>query len=363
MRRRRVVQFDLTQTVSSWFKDLFGEPPCLGIDLGSANARIYLQGKGIVNKQKVYLVKNNKTGEFIVDGDEAYEMLGKTPPNLEIISPIEKGRISDFDAVLYFMQKAVQKALEPYRKNLNLQRFNLLFSVPLGLTEVEEMAVVEVGKKIGAREVFLVETPLATGFGLKAPVMSNVGTFLVDIGGGTTEVSLVSLGGVVQYKILKSGGSEYNQALINYLRLRYGLLVGYKTAEELKLILGSVLKDDSDQVEISGRSMESGMPRTIKIKKKVLFEPLYPYFGQILDTIREVIEETPPELIKDIRNQGVILSGMSSNFVDLDSYLARELKLKVSVSSEPEYSVIRGLGWLIEHPEVLKKVMIKFAKF
>ena len=363
MRRRRGYQIDVKQSLSSWFKDLFGTPPFVGVDLGSTNVRVYLEGKGIVNKQKLYIVKNTKNNEFIIAGDEAYEMLGKTPPNLEIINPIEKGRVSDFDAVLFFMQKTIETALEPYYKNHFLQRFNLLFAVPLGLTEVEEMAVVEVGKKVGAREVFLVETPLAAGFGLRAPVMENQGTFLVDIGGGTTEVSLISLGGVVLYRILKSGGNDFDQALINYLRLRYGILIGQKTAQDLKLVLGSVLTDSQDQVEVAGRSMETGMPRSIKIKKKVLFEPLYPYFGQILDLIREAIEETPPELIKDVRTQGIILSGMSSNFVDLDTYLSRELKLKVSVSTEPEYSVIRGLGWLIEHREVLGKVMIKFAKF
>jgi rod shape-determining protein MreB len=363
MRRRRTQQFNFKEFISGFFKDLFGKPPFLGVDLGSSNIRIYLQGKGIVNSQKVYLVKNLKTNDFVVSGDEAYEMLGKTPPNLSVIAPIEKGRVSDFDAVQFFLQKAINKAIEPYYKNQLLTRFNLLFAVPLGLTEVEEMAVVEVGKKIGAKEVFLVETPLAAGFGLKAPVMENTGTFLADIGGGTTEISLISLGGVVLSKILASGGKDYNQALINYLRLRYGLLIGEKTAEDLKLVLGSIINESTDLVEVSGRSIETGMPRTLKIKKKVLFEPLYPYFGQIMDLVREAIEETPPELIKDIYSHGLIITGMSANFIDLDSYMAKELKLKVTTASEPEYSVIRGLGWLIEHPEVLSKVMIKFSKF
>lgn len=363
MRRRHASQIDLKQIISVWFNDLFGTPPLLGVDLGSTNVRIYLQDKGIINKQKVYIVKNIKTGEFVVAGDEAYSMLGKTPPNLVVLNPIDRGRVSDFDAVLFFLQKAIQKSLEPYYKNQLLTRFNLLFAVPLGLTEVEEMAVVEVGKKVGAKEVFLVETPLAAGFGLKAPIMENIGTFLVDIGGGTTEVSLISLGGVVLYKVLLAGGADFNEALINYLRLRYGILVGGRTAEDLKLLLGSVITDSNDVVEISGRSLETGMPRTIKIKKKVLYEPLYPYFGQIMDLVREAIEETPPELIKDVRTHGIILSGMSANFLDLDTYLAKELNLKVSLSAEPEFNVIRGLGWLIEHPQVLETVMIKFAKF
>lgn len=362
MRRRRS-DLDFNQIIGGWLKDLFGKAPFLGVDLGSTNVRIYLEDKGIVSRQKVYIVKNIKTNEYVVSGDEAYDMLGKTPPNLDVTNPIERGRVSDFDAVLFFMQKAISKALEPYHKNQMVSRFNLLFAVPLGLTEVEEMAIVEVGKKAGAKEVLLVETPIAAGFGLKAPVMENTGTFLVDIGGGTTEVSLISLGGVVLSKILPSGGSDYNQSLINYLRLRYGLLIGQKTAEDLKLVLGSIVNENNDLVEISGRSMETGMPRTLKIKKKVLFEPLYPYFGQIMDIIKEAIEETPPELIKDVRSYGIILSGMSANFVDLDSYLRRELKLKVTVSKGPEYSVIRGLGWLIEHPEVLAKISIKFAKF
>ena len=363
MRRRRSSSIDISQIIGDFIKNLFGPSPYLGVDLGSSNVRIYLEGKGIVSREKVYIVKNVKTNDYIISGDEAYDMLGKTPPNLQVTNPIERGRVSDFDAVFYFMQKAVTKALEPYYKNQMLTRFNLLFSVPLGLTEVEEMAIVEVGKKVGAKEVLLVETPISAGFGLKAPVMENVGTFLVDIGGGTTEVSLISLGGVVLSKILPSGGTDFNQSLINYLRLRYGLLVGERTAEELKLVLGSIIEESNDLLEISGRSMETGMPRSIKVKKKVLFEPLYPYFGQIIDLIKEAIEETPPELIKDVRSHGITLSGMSSNFKDLDTYLSKELKLKVTIANEPEYSVIRGLGWLIEHPEILAKVSIKFAKF
>jgi rod shape-determining protein MreB and related proteins len=363
MRRRRGTQVDFQSFITGWIGNLFKKPPFLAVDLGSTNLRIYLQGKGIVNRQKTCVVKNVKKDEFIVCGDEAYDMLGKTPPNLLVSNPIERGRVSDFDAVLYFLQKEIVKATEPYFQNRLLTRFNMLFSVPLGLTEVEEMAVVEVGKKIGAKEVFLVETPLAAGFGLKSPVMENVGTFLADIGGGTTEVSLISLGGVVLSKILSVGGQDHSRALINYLRLRYGLLIGEKTAEDLKLLLGSLVKESADLIEISGRSLESGMPKSIKIKKKILLEPLYPYFGQVLDLIKEAVEETPPELIKDLRTHGLIVSGMAANFVDLDTYFSRELKLKVATANEPEYSVIRGLGWLSEHPEALAKVMIKFSKF
>ncbi len=363
MRRRRSFQFDVKNTVLEWFKELVGSPPYLGIDLGSLNIRMYLEDRGIVLREKVYVVKNVKNNEFVVAGDEAYDMLGKTPPNLTVFSPIERGRVSDFDGVLFLLQKSVGKALEPYYKNQLLQRFNVLFSIPMGLTEVEEMAVVEVGKKAGAREVHLVETPIAAGFGLRAPVLENTGTFVVDIGGGTTEISLISLGGVVLYKVLKVGGRDFNSALSNYLRLRYGLLIGEKTAEEIKLGIGSVTETSNDLLEISGRSLETGMPKSISVKKKLLFEPLYPHFGQILDMVREAVEETPPELIKDINNKGIILSGMSANFLDLDEYLSRELKLPIETSSEPEYNVIRGLGFLIEHPSILSRVAIKFAKY
>ncbi len=362
MRRRRSAQIDVMNMLTQWARDIFGAPPYLGVDLGSFNIRIYLESKGIILKEKIYVAKNKSKNEFVAAGDVAYEMLGKTPPNIEVFSPIEKGRISDFDGVLFLLKHTISKALEPYYKNQLSQRFNLVFAIPLGLTEVEEMAIVEAGKKSGAKEVFLIETPLASGFGLKAPVMENTGTFLVDVGGGTTEVALVSLGGVVLFKILKFGGIDFNKALINYLRLRYGLLIGEKTAEEIKLALGSVTETDKDYLEISGRSMENGMPKSINVKKKLLFEPLYPYYGQIIDLVREAVEETPPELIKDINSKGIILSGMSSGFLDLDTYFTRELRISVKKVSEPEYTVIRGLGFLIEHKDILEKIAVHFAK-
>jgi len=362
MRRRQTYQLDLKKSASQWLRDLFGSPPFIGIDLGSINIRIFLEDRGIILKEKVFVVKNKTTNEYIIAGDEAYEMLGKTPPNLEVQRPIERGRVSDFDGVEFFLNKVIKKALEPYQKSQFIKRYHLIFVIPLGLTEVEEMAVVEVGKKIGAKEVLLVETPLATGFGIKAPILENTGTFIVDVGGGTTEVSLMALGGVVLYKVIKVGGTDFNQAIINYLRLRYGLLIGEKTAEDIKLSLDSIINSTNDLVEVSGRSIETGMPKSINIKKKLLYEPLYPYFGQIMDLIREAIEETPPELVKDINRKGIILSGMSVNFPDLDKYFNRELKLTVNLCPEPEFSVIRGLGWLISHQDVLKKVSIKFDK-
>ena len=362
MRRRRYNEIDWAQSFTKWVREFFGAPSLLAIDLGSSNIRIYLEGKGLIFKEKAYVVRNVKTKEFVVCGDEAYEMLGKTPPNLEVFSPLGRGRVSDFDGVYHLLRKSLDKALEPYIKNKLLERYNMLFSVPLGLTEVEEMAIVEVGKKAGGKEIFLVETPIAAGFGVKASVMENSGNLIVDVGGGTVEVSLLSLGGVVLYRVIKIGGLDFSNALINYLRLRYGILVGQKTAEEVKLMVGSIIDEGSEIIEVSGRSIESGMPKTIMVKRKLFFEPLYPYFGQIIDVIRESIEETPPELVKDIRNKGIILSGMSANFVDLDTYIAKELKLDVHLVKEPEFSVIRGLGFLVEHKDILEKVLIKYAK-
>jgi len=357
-----VPQMDFFNNIQKWISEFVSSPPFLGIDIGSEQLRIYLKERGIVLKEKMYEVQNTKTKDFIVFGDEAYDMLGKTPPNLKVFDPIERGRVSDFDGIVYILQKAIHRALDPYQHTSLFSRFDALFAVPLGLTEVEEMAIVEVGKKVGARHVFLVETPLAAGFGLKAPVLENSGSLMVDIGGGTTEVSVVSLGGVVLYKVLKIGGKDFNDGLINYVRLRYGVLIGEKTAEQIKLSLGSILHSQDDVVEISGRSIETGMPKTISTKVHLLFEPLYPFFGQIIEAIKEAIEETPPELLNDIKKKGIMLTGMSANFVDFDTYLHKELGMDIVVAQEPEYSVIRGLGFLIEHQDIMEKVGIRFGK-
>lgn len=360
MRRRFSFETNILSTLSKFAKDFFGSSPYLGIDLGSSQIRISMEGKGVIYKEKTYVVQNSKNNELIAFGNEAYEMLGKTPPNLKVFCPIERGRVSDFDGVVYLLKRSIERAISPYFRNAGMLRFNALFGVPLGLTEVEEMAILDVGKKVGANKVSIVETPIAAGFGLKAPIMENTGTFLVDIGGGTTELSLLSLGGVVLFKVLKIGGVDFNEALINYLRIRYGILVGEKTAEELKLNLGPLIKKSDLVLEISGRSVESGMPKTVNIKSSLLYEPLYPYFGQIIEAIREAIEETPPELIKDIQQNGIVFIGMSTLFPELLKYIKEELKVEMKTREEPEYCVVRGLNWLIEHPEILKKVCIKF---
>lgn len=362
MRRRSGFQFDFMDTMKEWARDLVASPPFLGIDIGSEQLRIYLKERGIVLKEKMYTVQNIKTKDFIVFGDEAYDMLGKTPPNLKVFDPIERGRVSDFDGIVYLLQKAIHRALDPYQKMNFLNRFDVLLSVPMGLTEVEEMAMVEVAKKVGARQVFLVETPIAAAFGIKAPVLENTGTLLIDMGGGTTEISVLSLGGVVLYKVLKVGGIDFNEGLTNYIRLRYGVMIGEKTAEQVKLSLGSLLHSQDDAIEISGRSIESGMPKTITTKVHLLYEPLYPYFGQIIEAIKEAIEETPPELINDIKKKGIMVTGMSAKFIDFDNYLHKELDMDIIVAEEPEYSVIRGLGFLIEHQDIMQKVGIRFGK-
>jgi rod shape-determining protein MreB len=361
MRRRSNLLFLISDFTSNLFKDLLNPLPSLGVDMGSSQLRLYLEGKGVILKEKSFIVQNTKTKEYIAFGNEAYEMLGKTPPNLLVFRPIERGRVADFDGAMYLLKKCMDRALNPYQKaNLPIH-FNGLFSVPLGLTEVEEMAIMEVGQKIGARKVHLVETPIAAGFGLGAPVLENTGTFLIDFGGGTTEISSLSLGGVVSSKILRVGGIDLNEALVNYLRIRYGILIGEKTAEEIKINLGSMMKKTDTVLEISGRSVENGMPKTLNLKCSLLFEPLYPYFGQIIEAVRDLVEQTPPELIKDLHKFGFALIGSSANFVDLGKYLTEELKINIKVYHEADHCVVNGLGWLINHPDILKKVAIKFG--
>ena len=361
MRRRKIgTQLYGLIHAFDWFSSLFANVPFVGVDLASVSTRVYLQEKGVLLREKTYAVRNQKSSTFIAFGNEAYDMVGKTPPDLSVFAPIERGRVSDFDGLVYFLRHVLERVFAPYPQ-FSPNAFNMIISVPIGLTEVEEMALVEVGKKVGGRKVFIVETPLAAGFGLRLPIMENMGNCILDIGGGTTEISVVSLGGIVVSRVLKIGGVDFNEAIINYLRMRYGILIGERSAEEIKLSLGSVLENQDFSLDVSGRSIETGMPKTVKVKNHLLYEPLYPYFGQIQDAVREIIEETPPELITDITKKGIILCGMSAKFLDLAKYLSRDLGITVTLSDDPANSVIKGLGWLIEHPAIMEKVVIKFG--
>ncbi len=358
-RRSRLVWWDtVVSSMQSVTQGFLSPPSYIGIDLGTYQTRIYVSGKGVVLREHSMVAKQVKTGEFIAFGNEAYQMLGKTPPDMHVYCPIERGRVSDFDALVYFLDQCTDRALS--NSTGSNRRFNALISVPIGLTEVEEMAILEVGKKTGGRQVSLVEAPVAVGFGMHMPVMENVGTCIVDMGGGTTEISLLSLGGIVLSRVLNVGGNDCNEALQNYLRIRYGLLVGDKTAEGVKRSLGSVVHSQDFLVEVNGRSIENGMPKTIKVKNHLFFEALYPLFGQIIDALHDVIEETPPELVGDITKKGILLTGMGSTFINLDSYFKHELGVAVVGIEESADSLIRGLGWLIEHPDIMRRVAIRF---
>lgn len=332
--------------------------PYIGIDLGTYQTRLYVSGKGVVLREHTMVVKRDQEGEFMAFGNEAYQMLGKTPPNMKVYCPLERGRVSDFDGLVYFLTQCADRALSSFQGNY--KRFNILIAVPIGLTEVEEMALLEVGKKIGGKQVQLVEASVAVGFGLHMPVLENVGTAIVDMGGGTTEISLLSLGGIVLSRVLSMGGSDANEALQNYLRIRYGLLIGVKSAEEVKHSLGSITHAQDFAIEVHGRSIENGMPKAIKVRNHLFYEALYPLFGQIIDALRDIIEETPPELISDITKKGILLTGMGSKFTDFEQYMKRELGITVVNGEDSADSLVRGLGWLIEHPDIMRRVAIRF---
>lgn len=357
MRRRRSSFVDDAFGVVQDALSIFSQRTVtVGIDLGSMEARFYIEGKGIVLRENTYVAYNKKSSSFFAAGNEAYDMLGKTPPDLIVSSPMARGRVSDFDGLVYFMQSMMQRVLG---KQSFYNKFRAIISVPMGLTEVEEMALIEVGKKVGARSVLLVETPIAAGFGLHMPVLENVGTAIVDVGSGTTEMSVISLGGIVISRVLTLGGIDFNEAIINYLRIRYGVLIGEKTAEEVKKSMGPIMHQDDVMLEIHGRSIETGMPKMVKVKNNLLYEALYPYFGKIIEMLREIIEETPPELIPDITKKGVLMTGGSSRFQELDAYITDQLGIKVHTVTDAGDSVVKGLGWLIEHQNYLERVAIK----
>ncbi|OGK17036.1 hypothetical protein A2774_01250 [Candidatus Roizmanbacteria bacterium RIFCSPHIGHO2_01_FULL_39_12c] len=330
-------------------------------DLGTSNTRIGIGEKGIVLIEPSYLGYNTSSKEYIFFGGEAKSIVGKTPDFIKIIRPVINGVISDFDAqfamLQYFMKKSVNIYLDRYK--IVKPQLRAVAAVPNSVTEIEQKAVEEVLYKIGFSQVYLIEKPLASGIGIGLNIFYHHPHLLIDVGGGLIEMSIISGGGIVSKKTLKVAGDNMNLVLANYAYLKYGIVLGDNTCEHLKIYLLN-FKQENKTFTVRGKSLETGLPKSVRIKTSDVKEALYGNIYQIVDNVKDLIDISPPEVLDEIYNRGIILTGGVAKAIGLDQFLASELKIDVNSVTDPDDTVIKGLLKLTQNfPDLLKLAMPK----
>jgi rod shape-determining protein MreB len=340
--------------VLNQFLGLFSKD--LAIDLGTANTLVYIKGKGIVCNEPSVVVYKKDDKRILAVGAEAKRMLGKTPQNVVAIRPVKDGVIADFDATGEMLKYFIKKVHD--RKGFIAPR--IIIGVPSGITQVEQRAVRDAAQSSGAREVYLIEEPMAAAIGVGLPVSEPAGNIIVDIGGGTTDVAVISLGGIVYSKAVRVAGDKMDEAIIAYLKRKYNILIGERSAEQIKIEIGSAYKIDSQNrtMEIKGRDLLSGVPRSVIISEDEVREALKEPVSIIVETVKSTLENTPPELAADIVDRGVVLAGGGALLRGLDRLLAEETGVPVVVADDPLTAVVRGAGKMLEDLDLLRMVAI-----
>lgn len=332
----------------------------IGIDLGTANTLVHVKGRGIVVKEPSVVAINKLNGDVLAVGDEAKDMIGRTPGNIIAIRPMKDGVIADFDitqAMLkYFIKKALSKGV--------FGKPRVVICVPSGVTEVEKRAVEEATLQAGAKEAYLIEEPMAAAIGANILVEEPAGSMVVDIGGGTSEVAVISLGGIVTAKSLRVAGDELDEAVMSSIKKEHNLLIGERTAEQIKVTIGSAhpavswLEGEAQSMQIRGRDMVSGLPQTVEVTAKEILEALKEPVHAIVDAIKLTLEKTPPELSSDIMDKGIVLTGGGAYLRGLDQLIQEETGIAVTIAENPLDCVVMGAGKVLEEIETLKRVLI-----
>ncbi len=335
----------------------------IGMDLGTANILVYVKGKGILISEPSVVTIHKKTKQVLAVGREAKHMLGKTPKNLEAIRPLRHGVISDFYATEQMLAHFIKSVNSMPTKFPKYPHPRIVIGVPSGLTSVEQKAVVDSALTAGARKALLVEEPMAAAIGAELPIKKAAGNLIVDIGGGTSEIAVISLGGVVVSSSSRVAGDQLDTDIVNYARQQYNLLLGEKTAEKLKCLHGQAMEApetgiDDGEVVFQGRDLKTGLPRSIPTSSTELNKAMKGSLQQIINAIKDVIEEVPAELMPDILSDGLVLAGGTSQLKGLDRLLSRELKIPVRVAKDPIACVVRGCGKLLDDDNLLNLVKI-----
>lgn len=328
----------------------------MGIDLGTANTLVYVKDKGIVINEPSVVAINTRNDQILAVGEEAQRMIGKTPAHIVASRPLVDGVISDFEVTEKMLKYFIDKV---HRENFSiLPRPRIVIGIPLGVTEVERKAVEDACLSAGAREAFLIEEPMAAAIGARLPIQDASGNMIVDIGGGTTEIAVISLGGVVTWKSLRTAGDELDQNIIQYSRDHFNLLLGERTAEQIKIKIGCALPmDEPLETPMRGRDLISGLPKEVIINSNHIKEAISRSLRMIVDNIKTTIEITPPELVADIYERGIVLSGGGANLKNLDKLIHQETKIPVHITDDPLTAVARGAGIVLDDLVNLQEIL------
>jgi len=335
-----------------FFLNLIGRD--MGIDLGTANTLVFVKNKGIVLNEPSIVAIDKDNKKILAVGTEAKKMVGRTPGNIVAIRPLKDGVIADFDTTERMLRYFIQKV----HKNMAIARPRIVICVPSGITAVEKKAVVEATEQAGARAAYIIEEPLAAAIGSNLPIDEPTGSMVVDIGGGTSEVAVISLGGIVAYQSLRIGGDEMDEAIIYYLKKENNLLVGENTAEKMKMEIGSAFPlENEEKMEVNGRDLVAGLPKTIIITSQQIRAALEKTLSDIINAVLEVLDDTPPELASDIMKRGIVLSGGGSLLKGLTERISRETHCPVYLAPDPLAAVALGAGKCVEDFSSLKRYL------
>ncbi len=334
------------------FWDFFSND--LAIDLGTANTLVNVKGEGIVLREPSVVAMNHQSKEVQAVGMEAKQMLGRAPGSIVAIRPMKDGVIAHFEVTEKMIRHFIQKV---HNNRKTLVRPRVVIAVPSGITQVEKRAVRDSAESAGAREVFLIEEPMAAAIGVDLPVQEPTGNMIIDIGGGTTEVAIISMSGIVYSKSIRIAGDEMDEAIVNYIKRKYNLLIGERTAEEVKIKIGSAYPmEKRASLEVKGRDLVAGIPKTLVISDEEIREALTETFGTIVEAVKIALERTPPELAADIVDKGVVVAGGGSLIKGLDTLLKEATGLPITLAEDPLSAVALGAGKVLKDPKLLKKV-------
>ena len=329
----------------------------VGIDLGTANTLVYMRGKGIVVTEPSVVAVNQKTGQVVAVGTAAKAMLGRTPGHLVAVRPLVEGVVLDYEATEEMLAYLMNRAQGVSKRMLGPRA---VLGVPSGITNVEVRAVIDAARGAGAREVHIIEEPVAAALGIRMPIREAMGSMIVDIGGGNSDIAVLSLGGIVRSKNLRIAGDKLNQDIIAYVRSEFKILIGEKTAEQVKIAIGSVVEGDGSlQAVVRGRDLITGLPREVVITDSDLREAISQSIDTLIESVREVLETTPPEILSDIMRSGIVLVGGGAQLRGLDTLLTQWLKVPVIVADDPLTAVARGTGVVLENLDMHRDLLVE----
>lgn len=330
----------------------------LGIDLGTANTLVFIKGKGIVLREPSVVAKNVQNGAIVAVGNDAKNMIGRTPGSIVAIRPMKDGVIADFDTTSAMIEYYLKNAMKA--SGMSWSKPNVMICVPFGITSVEQRAVIDAAKQAGARDALTIEEPFAAAIGANLPVWEPTGSMVVDIGGGTTEVAVISLGGIVTSESVRVAGDSMDHAITAYIRKTYNLTIGERTAEAIKIEIGSArVSDQEEKMDIRGRDLVTGLPKTIEITSKEISNALRESISSIIDGVKKTLEQTPPELSADVMERGIMLTGGGALLKNLDKVISDQTNIPVFIAENPLDCVAIGTGKALDHMNLLKRQQTK----